>query len=990
MNLASFLQLVLPSAGVKYVAELYSFQAEGRTISTFRHFPHEGIEEMAATARGLDEEERHTYFAVAGYAPPRQKADRRTGELQLTRNGKPKMEYRTKELVVACRAFWIDVDCSPEKAAKGQGYETKKEALASVMAFCRRLGLNSPILIDSGGGLHCYWPLTSDLNNEQWHRLAPLWRQALLEAGVRADPSRDMDIASVLRPPQTHNRKPGRAARQVRVINPTAPEPMAPKAFARALIDAVGPQVPPTLPRQEDRLSDLDGPREFQPSYAVRIAEHCGQLREFYQVLGDVEEPVWRACLGLMHFTAEGDALAHQWSAGHAQYDHDETQSKLDRWSGGPTTCKHFDRIHPTVCKGCSHKGKVTSPIQLGYDIPEAQQIASTDADIGGVIVSIDGITLPKGYSQHPDGGIVRIVKDKDGVAVPFWFVRSAFYPVIRVRTAEGTYRYRFRVHKLDGRVRQFDLDAGATQAQGLIETLASHEVFMTDTVLGKHLRQYVTDFCAHLATTAEEVSTYEQFGWHADMTEFVIGERVYCEDGSVRPAVLEGNASMCQKAFETVRPEVASWVKAVDWIYNRDSMAQMQYALCSGFGSLVGPFQGDLYAGIPLALTDADSGKGKTTVCKMNLTAFGAWRDMTISTSEGATAMARIATLSAHGNIPLLIDEITDEDPQTLASFLYAVANGRDRIRLQSNGRLRDGAMWNLSAYLTANETLVAKLAAMGRDTEGNQVRVFEISTREHPVPMLNPVDVDKWVLEAQKSAGAPGDRFIRYLAARKDDVRAALQRAKDRIGTSVTLIATPQWRFLRYHAECTMAAAEILHELGLVKFDLDNLYGWLARHLENVTQRLAEHKADRADPVDRLDLMLRELQDGIIVTYGYRKGGGENEDPVRPVRGVVIGRYIMGGDQRTEEAYHDTLYLSKQAIRTWCSVRQIDWDTWKTELEARRVLEPVKTVQDKVLLGRGTTLVTGQCRCVRINMKLVRGETREELKPSKLTELG
>jgi hypothetical protein len=44
----------------------------------------------------------------------------------------------------------------------------------------------------------------------------------------------------------------------------------------------------------------------------------------------------------------------------------DAGQAKLDRWTAGPTTCAHFESINRRGCDSCLHKGKITSPIQLG------------------------------------------------------------------------------------------------------------------------------------------------------------------------------------------------------------------------------------------------------------------------------------------------------------------------------------------------------------------------------------------------------------------------------------------------------------------------------------------------------------------------------------------------------------------------------------------------------------------------------------------------
>lgn len=991
MKITEFLRLVTPGVGVKYAAELYSFSTGGKVVSAFKHYPQNSVPEMAATLLDMDGEGKTVYYALAGFAEPTPAIDKRTGLPKLRKNGQPKMDMRTAKLAIAAKAVWCDLDCDPKKAEVGLGYTNKKEAMVDIIRFCKEAHLSAPVMVDSGGGLHCYWPFTKDVPAATWHKVARMWRQVLVAYGVRSDPSRDMDIASVLRPPHTHNRKTD-TPRLVRVINKEPPAPTVVTDFVRSLLTALQekgerPQ-PPKADKTPSRMDDLDIPRVSLPSSALELVKHCNQILQFHQRLGDVPEPVWRAALGVLKHTTDGASVAHEWSSGHPEYSAEDTQEKLDRWETGPATCNHFGQINPEWCKNCGHKGKITSPIQLGYAAPDKAKIADVITDVGGVQAVVEGVTLPKRYAQHPEGGVIYMDTDADGVSTPIHFCRVAFYPVARVRTFDGTYAYRFRILKLDGKVRYLDLPSGDTASSTLTETLAAHEVFMTNVNLQKYLRQYVTDFCAQLAQTSEEVRTYDQFGWHDDMSTFVIGERVYCADGSVKQGVLDGNASACQKAFASVKESATAWVAAVDWMYNREDMAQMQYALCSGFGSLLGPFQTDLYAGIPLALTDADSGKGKTTVCKLALSAFGNWRDMTISTKEGATQMARIATLAAHGNLPVLIDEITDIEAEDMAAFLYAVSNGRDRLRLRNTGTLRETQNWNLSAYLTANDNISNKLAAMARDTEGNQVRIFEISTKMYPVPLLDPIEVDRFVTNAQQSAGYVGDRFIRHIVQHHGEITDLLARTKHILRGMCPEMDAPQWRFFRYHAECTLAAAEILKELGLIHFDLDALRMWTATHLRRMVARINDQKILKSGPEDQLDQMLREYQDRIITTYGFRKRTGDVEPVLNQLRGAAVGRYVLGEkSDKTADSMKGKLFIAKKAVHDWCSTNRVDHHTWLDELTGMGIILPLDTRRDRVYLGQGTAQLAGQTRCYCVDMERVRGAVALTLIPPGVT---
>ncbi len=74
---------------------------------------------------------------------------------------------------------------------------------------------------------------------------------------------------------------------------------------------------------------DLDLSYQGPPSSAVKIAGHCGALREVASTGGNVAEPHWRAMIGLVKRTVEGLDIAHQWSSGYDGYDGSNTLEAL-------------------------------------------------------------------------------------------------------------------------------------------------------------------------------------------------------------------------------------------------------------------------------------------------------------------------------------------------------------------------------------------------------------------------------------------------------------------------------------------------------------------------------------------------------------------------------------------------------------------------------------------------------------------------------------
>lgn len=164
-----FLRRVLPAGGDYIVTAIPSggkaFEIRGLTT----------LEGAAAAIRKLSTKPLNVYIAVGSYNNKRQA---------------PK----------AKRALFLDLD--------GKDFGDKKTAARELGLFCRATGMPMPaILVDSGGGLHAYWPFDTDLPVDPWRALASQLKAKCAELGFKADPPITADAARVLRVPTTLNHK---------------------------------------------------------------------------------------------------------------------------------------------------------------------------------------------------------------------------------------------------------------------------------------------------------------------------------------------------------------------------------------------------------------------------------------------------------------------------------------------------------------------------------------------------------------------------------------------------------------------------------------------------------------------------------------------------------------------------------------------------------------------------------------------------------------
>ena len=102
------------------------------------------------------------------------------------------------------------------------GYDTKKAAAVSLNDFMVKTGLDllgTPYIVDSGGGLHCYWPFTKDIPVTEWKPVAENFKRLCRQESMSIDMTVTADSARVLRFPGTFNNKEKYAApRPVRIL----------------------------------------------------------------------------------------------------------------------------------------------------------------------------------------------------------------------------------------------------------------------------------------------------------------------------------------------------------------------------------------------------------------------------------------------------------------------------------------------------------------------------------------------------------------------------------------------------------------------------------------------------------------------------------------------------------------------------------------------------------------------------------------------------
>ncbi|MFY0690453.1 MAG: PriCT-2 domain-containing protein [Paracoccaceae bacterium] len=290
MSMQEFFQTVMPTSGFKFIAT--------RTQKGFQHFSFSTVEDMEQKAKELATRGQDVYFAPASFEKPSYIEEA---------TGKKKM--RTAHNAKAVKAFWLDLDVGADKEEKGDGYASQSAALTALQWFCKTHSLPRPLLVSSGYGIHCYWPLAEEIDKDQWKQTATELKQlAKCLPVLHADPSRTSDISSLLRPLGTRNYKKGGHGAEVKLLKPA--DPVEYEQFAAKVSAALQRS---TTKSAAKKISD--GTSEIASTGIPNLASVEAALRHIDPDIG--RKDWWKVLAALADVYGEGaKELASRWSAG--------------------------------------------------------------------------------------------------------------------------------------------------------------------------------------------------------------------------------------------------------------------------------------------------------------------------------------------------------------------------------------------------------------------------------------------------------------------------------------------------------------------------------------------------------------------------------------------------------------------------------------------------------------------------------------------------
>ena len=901
------------------------FVANPSTKKKFQKF-YKTIPDLLAAATGYDKAGYDSYFALGTLAEP---------------------GNREADNVIWMRSFFLDLDCGDDKARDGKGYPTQTAALYALKVFCQKHQLPKPVLVSSGYGIHAYWPLEEGVARDEWVLLAERFKKMCRAHGLKFDPVVPADCARVLRVPGTLNHKTD-TPRSVTLLGSWLAQ--YPLVQIQASIEQYAEEFDP-MPKKAstNRFAGdplMDALTGNLTSRFKTILEKtakgrgCAQLANAIASQADLEEPLWRAALSIAAQCVDHEKAIHVISSRHPDYDPAETERKA-YLTKGPYHCKSFEDMLPAACEGCPHKGKITSPIQLGREVMEATEEDNIIFDRPEKIsaAELQEYVIPKyphPYFRGKNGGIYLETENKAGDPVDVCIYHHDLYVVSRVTDQETGDGVIMRLHLPYDGVREFNVPLTAvTSRDEFRKYLSKHGVATANKV--EALMDYTIKWINKLEYLSPADSARRQFGWlDSDLNAFALGRTLILADRfEVNPP-----STTTSPLFDMFEPQgtLQRWKELMNF-FNRPGMEPYQYTMGAGFGSILmamTPINGVVYH-----MHSKLSGIGKTTSM---YAAASAWaHPKRYVMHERDTQNSKMFRAEILKNLPLFLDEMTNIDPKDASDLLYQMPAGMQRSRMSqgNNSERFRGEPWQLICVSTGNSSLIERIAIYKDAPKAELQRVLEFN----PTKFLfgSKEETDSFSEELVNNYGHAGIIFVQHVIRNKDSVKAMLKKVQNELDTHAGLDA--ENRFWSVQAACVITALMICNKIGLFSYDINHLAKWVVRAM-----KLAKGQ-DVAMSDDCLQLIAEYIYENYdkFLRLSNRDSGLDNEELKHVTIPLAVPRNQLVGRHETDI---NKWYLLPKPLKHWCLKKHISYNWLVAELKR----SPAKAHMLKFRMGRGT----------------------------------
>ena len=852
---------------------------------------------------------------------------------------------RKKHQATKFKTLAIDLDV-------GEGddkYDSQKDAVQSLGRGCNGLGFPTPMVMDSGKGVHAYWPFLESVKANVWENMSLALRAALESKGVKLDVSKISDRSMVLRPAGAHHKKDPNNWKEVRLAADT--EARSVREYAKLLAPFVDKSARPSgsSGSQKRTSSVMDALAAGDANIKLEDMKRCPQLAALLASAGatdaagqPVPEPLWRASLGLAKFCEDREQAAMAFSSGHPDYDQADCIEKMEGWSGtGPANCGTFENYCDSGCTDCPHKGNITSPAQLSGGITE---IPVENPETG----EEDKLILPQGYSfknrtiyyRRPD-------EDEDNFVAPY-----LMWITSRVTDAdESTNSANIDVEFPLAGIKTIQIDSAIIAAGGndLRKALADKQVYISGDI--DPLRRYLMSFLRRLQDAAMADVSFTHFGWQADGS-FLLGDELI---GAKRATIphLQGAAKAYDDKFVKVG-DLGTWVEATR-IFDLKGMEFQNFAMSLALGAPA--HYGAHFPSALVNLYSGDSGSGKTLTGKFGLSAWGNPETLMLAAKDTAASVYKhFGTLS---NMGAYIDEMTTMKEDDLRNFVMSIQDGKERGRLvRTADGFRDAAKWRMPIITSSNKDMY-ELLGKSITSEAEELRILQLSCPRVPYLSEHGTRVGyRLQVLLERNHGLAGPLFVKELL-NMGGPEEVYEQMMDEFDKKMKFKFLGQERFYKGMVIVAYLSGKIYTKLGLIKYDY--MKG-IRAVMKEITALRHNRDSQAHDGFDTVAQFLTEKQSEMV----FFTKTPTNSFAREPVPRGAVGRVELEVDVH-DTVTSGTIFINRTAFRKWGS---------RNGVEARSTIAKLREAGATVKENTRATLykgvvgsLSGQTHCFAID---------------------
>ena len=914
MTPLEFLAVVLPSPdnGLYCAAELTTKKKEHTFVQK--------IEEIEPTVGKWITQNKDIYFALSTFE----------------QSGK-----RTADNARHIRSLFIDMD----------GYETKKAAALALDGFLAKTGidlLGSPYIVNSGGGLHCYWPFTEDVSVDEWKPVAENFKRLCKQEALSIDMTVTADAARVLRIPETFNNKAKYATpRPVRILAEgdtfdfhdlanhiesqlkNAPPPLPPKGKTDLALPGKRPET--ALSTTTVKLFE-NSVTLFKNIYKkTKAGTGCDQLRYYAEnATEDGMEPLWRGWLSIAQKCEDGEKAA-VWLSDLHPYPHERMHQKLAEIKG-PYPCVKFDSENPGICDGCPHRGKITNPLALGRET--AVTTAETTINVENGNKQLIRPEPPRGYAYGMRGGVFMEKEDSDAngqvTKRQIMLLPYDMFPV-DILSHNGEHL----VHMLavrDYKVQAISFPQKAVVSKDeTVKALAQQNVLATfGSGNDKNLYDYVRACVEKMSSEKKPIEVPDHCGWQPNDT-FVWGGKIYSPNKEAIEVPMPGleNITMNSKPAGTLE----NWRRFIDLLVRRKLWDHLAIILV-GAGSPLMRFT--KLHGLTVHCASTDSGTGKSLALEGAASIWG--HPTHYRTGAGTSPVAMQQRLGLLHSNPLITDEITSKNRdefEWFPAFLLSMTEGRGKERMESgaNKERLNLSTWAAMAIMSSNTHAVDYLTGTRKHaSEGELRRLIEYIMDEKLEWSADEIEIIKSLSSNYAVAGVV---LAQYMVDNIEMVDTLVLQTVRQMYTEYR--APNDERFWMAGVGCAIAAGILMNSehAGIAEFPLVEI-------IESFRKRINHQrgciKGSYRSAEDVLNAFVQEYQGKfVVVRYGEKAGPLAHLGDGSMVDKHTTRAEVMGRVEHGVTAGHVDFFIEERMLKSFCSNMSFGYANFKRYLEAQ-----------------------------------------------------